>query len=74
MRTVPSSVDYGGAVSLQNLSDARTNITSASVEANSGRDSVTLNFSVSSGLTANNPYSLQANNDASAYVGLSAEL
>jgi len=72
MRTAPSAVDYANLKLTNNAGDtpAISNITALS---NSNPMTTLLEITVT-GATANRPYLFQANNNATAYIGFSAEL
>jgi hypothetical protein len=73
MRVAPTSVDF----STLNLSTGGTNtaVTSLTILSNNSGNGIAVVYPVvASGLTANRPYSLTANNSTSGYLGLSAEL
>jgi len=73
MRTTPTSIDYAGSIRLtdQVANFAVTALTLITVESSPQRLQVT---ATSTGLTQYRMYFLSANNDATAYLGVSAEL
>ena len=73
MRVAPTSVDF----STLNLSTGGTNtaVTSLTILSNNSGNGIAVVYPVvASGLTANRPYSLTANNSTNGFLGLSAEL
>ena len=73
MRVAPTSVDF----STLNLSTGGTNtaVTSLTILSNNNGNGIAVVYPVvASGLTANRPYSLTANNSTNGFLGLSAEL
>jgi len=72
MRVNPTAIEYGGTIALYDGQNV-TNITTLTLEA-TGRALCNLQANVSSGLTQYRPYVLTANSDATAYIGLTAEL
>jgi hypothetical protein len=72
MRVVPSAVDYAN-LRLADNSGGTPAISNITIIANSNPMTTTLEVTTS-GATAYRPYMFQANNNATAYVGLSAEL
>jgi hypothetical protein len=75
MRVMPTSIDYP-TVSTLRVWDGINSIqlSSLGLGANSGSDTIQLDYTVSSGLTQYRYYHFGANNSATAYLGLSAEL
>jgi hypothetical protein len=73
MRTVPSSVEYGGNLTASTTSGGQT-VTSIALGDRSSDKIASVNYNVASGLTVNNYGFVRAENDATAYVGFSAEL
>jgi hypothetical protein len=75
MRTKPSAIDFSSNIRLINPAEGSiVAITSLSLSSNSSSNSFGFDGNVSSGLTVNMFYRLQANNDPNAFVGFSAEL
>jgi hypothetical protein len=72
MRVVPSAVDYAN-LRLADNSGGVPAISNITILSNSNPMTTTLEITTS-GATAYRPYMFQANNNATAYVGLSAEL
>ena len=73
MRVAPTAVEYGGNIRVVSSTDVGTAITNyslggAGIYGNGG------SITVASGLTTGGQYKMQANNDATAYVGFTAEL
>jgi hypothetical protein len=71
MRTTPTSVEYGGVVAITNLNASSANITALSLNQPTP-DVVGLTATVAA--VVSTYYSLGANNSATAYIGVSAEL
>jgi hypothetical protein len=79
MRATPSSMDTSGTAANYAVSHGSDSLTALSAVPSlgtntSGKDRVTVQYSVSSGLTAGGASTLIANNTTSAYLGFSAEL
>ena len=72
MRVNPTAIEYGGTIAMFDGVTV-TNITTLTLEA-TGRALCNLQANVASGLTQYRPYVLTANNDSTAYIGLTAEL
>jgi hypothetical protein len=72
MRVNPTAIEYGGTIAMYDGVTV-TNITTLTLEA-TGRALCNLQANVASGLTQYRPYVLTANNDSTAYIGLTAEL
>ena len=76
MRVTPTAIDYP-TISNLIVYDGASIVTANGISyltSNSGTDQSQISVSVASGLTQFRPYSLNANNNASSYIGLSAEL
>jgi hypothetical protein len=71
MRIAPTAIDFAN---MSTNDTATVTAISALALTYAGVDSSQLTATVASGLTANRPYFLAANNNAAAYVGVSAEL
>lgn len=76
LRTAPSSIETTGTASNYRLTNGATAIACNSVPAldQAATQSLAINFYVASGLTAGQAINASANNTASAYIGVSAEL
>ena len=75
MRVKPSSIEYPTISTIRAYDGVTTTAMSAvALSANSGQDVAYVDWTVASGLTQYRPYLVAANNSASAYVGVSAEL
>jgi hypothetical protein len=73
MRVAPTSIEYGGALRLNAANDAGVSITSLTF-ASVTTPIMGASTGVSATATTNTFYRIQANNDANAYIGWSAEL
>lgn len=73
MRVSPTSVDYGGNLRLSDIASG-TAVSTVTLNTQSTPDQATIALTVASGLTAYRPYFLESSNDATAYIGFSAEL
>jgi len=76
LRTAPSSIETTGTASNYRLTNGATATACNSVPAldQAATQSLAINFYVASGLTAGQAINAGANNTASAYIGVSAEL
>jgi len=76
LRTAPSSIETTGTASNYRLTNGATATACNSVPAldQAATQSLAINFYVASGLTAGQAINASANNTASAYIGVSAEL
>jgi hypothetical protein len=73
MRVAPTSIEYGGALRLNAANDAGVSITSLTF-ASVTTPIMGASTGVSATATTDTFYRIQANNDANAYIGWSAEL
>jgi hypothetical protein len=75
MRVKPSSIEYPTISTIRAYDGVTTTaMTSVALSSNSSQDVAYVDWTVASGLTQYRPYLVAANNSASAYVGVSAEL
>ena len=75
MRVKPYAVEYPTIGTIRAYDGVTTTaMTALALSANSGQDVAYLDWTVASGLTQYRPYIVAANNSASAYVGVNAEL
>jgi hypothetical protein len=73
MRVVPTAIDYSGTIVINTYAGSYTVSSTSISSTESSKDLILLN-SASTGMTAGQPSTIRASNDASAYIGLSAEL
>ena len=73
LRTYPSSIEYGGTMVVMTTSTSQT-VTSIALQDRSSNKIVSITYTVASGLTANQFSNVRAENSATAYLGISAEL
>lgn len=73
MRTIPQSVEYGGTIRIIPFGGAESNVSSISLQDRTNNKIVSITYN-GSGMTSGLYAYVRANNDANAYLGISAEL
>jgi hypothetical protein len=73
LRSYPSSVEYGGTLVVMSTATSQT-VTSIALQDRTSNKIVSITYTVASGLTTNQYSSVRAENSATAYLGISAEI